>query len=425
MYWVDRDLQFIMNMPNQVAPKILIYSQDGFGLGHLRRNLNICLQIKKRSPEASILIIADSPVAPFFKMPPKCDFVKIPTIVKVDTGVWRPDRLTMPYRELLTIRSEIIKNVALSFQPHIFMVDHMPHGALGELAMPLEFIKKHSPHTKIVLGIRDILGASNVIHQQWKNEGAFAAADTFYDAINIYGCADVYDVIEEYGFPASLAKKATYSGYVCREESTEAPLSDKVLHDLFANDHRKFVLVTGGGGADASYFMDQFIDAVRLLRRDISFNAFVSTGPFMHKDQRGLLLSKARGLPIVVSRMGQDSIRFLRRADLVISMAGYNTVSEVLRFRKNALIVPRPGPSAEQTIRTRIMSERGWFSTIHPNQLTAERFAELIYDKLQDGHHLNATALPDLNGATHAASAILSKIEASVAEERSPARVYA
>jgi predicted glycosyltransferase len=391
----------------------------------LRRNLNICLQIKKRSPEASILIIADSPVAPFFKMPSKCDFVKIPTIVKVDTGVWRPDRLSMPYRELLAIRSEIIKNVALSFQPHIFMVDHMPHGALGELAMPLEFIKRHSPHTRIVLGIRDILGASNVIHQQWQNEGAFAAADTFYDAINIYGCADVYDVIAEYGFPAALAKKAAYSGYVCREDSAEPALSDKVLRDLFANDHRKFVLVTGGGGADASYFMDQFIDAVRLLRRELAFNAFVSTGPFMHKDQRGLLLSKARGLPIVVSRMGQDSIRFLRRADLVISMAGYNTVSEVLRFRKNALIVPRSGPSAEQTIRTRIMSERGWFSTIHPNQLTAERFAELILYKLQDGHGMDESALPDLNGATRTAAALLSKIRDSFVEQQIQPREHA
>jgi len=405
-------------MSSTTHPKILIYSQDGFGLGHLRRNLNICLQIKKRSPEASILIIADSPVAPFFKMPPKCDFVKIPTIVKVDTGVWRPDRLTMPYRELLTIRSEIIKNVALSFQPHIFMVDHMPHGALGELAMPLEFIKKHSPHTKIVLGIRDILGAPNVIHQQWQNEGAFAAADTYYDAINIYGCADVYDVISEYNFPPALVAKANYCGYVCREDSTEAPLTDKVLHDLFANDHRKFVLVTGGGGADASYFMDQFIDAVRLLRREVAFNAFVSTGPFMHKDQRGLLLNKARGLPIVVSRMGQDSIRFLRRADLVISMAGYNTISEVLRFRKNALIVPRPGPSAEQTIRTRIMSERGLFSTIHPNHLNAERFAELIHDKLRNGNGMNEAMLPDLNGATRTASALLAKMNDSIGAQR-------
>jgi predicted glycosyltransferase len=39
-------------MTRSSAVKILIYSQDGFGLGHLRRNLNIGLQIKKRCPRA-------------------------------------------------------------------------------------------------------------------------------------------------------------------------------------------------------------------------------------------------------------------------------------------------------------------------------------------------------------------------------------
>ncbi len=398
-------------MISKNIPKILIYSQDGFGLGHLRRNLNICLQVKKLNPDASILIIADSPVAPFFKLPPKCDFIKIPTIVKVDTGVWRPDRLSMNYRELLNIRSEIIKNVAISFQPHVFMVDHMPHGALGELAEPLEMMKKFSPHTRVVLGIRDILGAPEVIRQQWQREGAYLAAEQFYDAIHIYGCAEVYDVLAEYAFPPALVHKAHYCGYVCRDESSEGSLSDKVIHHLFGNDNKKFVLVTGGGGADASYFMDQFIDAVRMLRMEIPFNAFVSTGPFMHKDQRELLVNKARGLPIVVSRMGQDSIRFLRRANLVISMAGYNTISEIMRFRKSAIIVQRPGPSAEQTMRTKIMSGRGLFDSIHPNTLTAENFSALIRRRLSNGYHsMDENQLPDLNGAAKTASSILAKI---------------
>ncbi len=341
------------------ARRILIYSQDGFGLGHLRRNLNICLQIKKRCPEASCLIIADSPVAPFFKLPPHCDFVKIPTIVKVDAGVWRPDHLPVSERELLTIRSEIIQNVAVSFQPQVFLVDHMPHGALGELAKPLEALKKYSPHTKVVLGIRDILGAPPVISRQWQHEGAYAAAETFYDAICVYGCAEVFDVMAEYGFPPALANKTHYCGYVCRED-TPAVLPDRATPNPFGGTNNgKFVLVTGGGGADASFFMDQFIDATRLLYPDTAFQALITTGPFMPKDQRERLRDRARNLPIVVSPKGEDSIRYLRRADLVISMAGYNTISEIMHFRKNAIVVPRAGPSAEQTMRTRIMSERG------------------------------------------------------------------
>lgn len=88
-------------------------------------------------------------------------------------------------------------------------------------------------------------------------------------------------------------------------------------------------------------------------------------------------------------------------------MAGYNTISEIMHFRKNAIVVPRPGPSAEQTMRTRLMSGRGLFSTIHPQDLTAENLAELIRQKLGNGNNMNDAMLPDLNGASKAATHIL------------------
>jgi len=397
----------VITMTHGSATRVLIYSQDGFGLGHLRRNLNICNQIKKRRAQASCLIIADSPVAPFFKLPSNCDFIKIPTIVKVDTGIWRPDRLPMSERELLAIRSDIIRNVAVSFQPDVFLVDHMPHGALGELAEPLQILQQHSPHTKVVLGIRDILGAPEVIRRQWKNEGAFAAIDAFYHSVFIYGCADLFDVINQYEFPSSLVGKARYCGYVCRENDVEAsPLAKKKIRRRDQQPD-KFILVTGGGGADASFFMDQFIDAARLLRADLPFHAFVTTGPFMNKDQRKLLRRKTKNLPIVVSRLGEDSVHILRSADLVISMAGYNTISEILHFRKNAIVVPRAGPSAEQSMRSRLMSERGLFGTIHPTRLTPQNLAELIWKKLKKKPRLDEAMIPDLSGASRAASFIL------------------
>lgn len=394
-------------MTHGTASRILIYSQDGFGLGHLRRNLNICNQIKRRRTAASCLIIADSPVAPFFPLPSNCDFIKIPTIIKVDTGVWRPDRLSMSEREILAIRSDIIRNVAMTYQPDVFLVDHMPHGALGELAGPLKILKEHSPHTRVVLGIRDILGAPEVIHRQWQNEGAFAAVESFYDAVFIYGCADLFDVINQYHFPEALTQKARYCGYVCRETAGESAARPRQKRRASQKKPEKFILVTGGGGADASFFMDQFINAARLLRSDLKFRAFITTGPFMSKEQRALLHEKTKNLPIVVSRLGADSVRFLRRADLVISMAGYNTISEILHFRKNAIVVPRAGPSAEQSIRSRLMSERGLFSTIHPTQLTSENLATMVWQKLRKKNRINEEQMPDLGGASHAASLIL------------------
>lgn len=394
--------------------RVLIYSQDGFGLGHLRRNLNISLQIKKRCPTASILIIADSPVAPFFKLPPKCDFIKLPTIVKIDTGVWRPNQLPMHYQELLKIRADIIRNVALSFKPHIFLVDHMPHGALGELAVPLEALKQMHPETRIVLGLRDILGAQDVIRNMWKREGAYDAAEKYYDAVYIYGSEAVFKLVDEYQFPEKLRAKTVYCGYVTRE-------SGNGVSSFSANGNghlafhpakeKKFILVTGGGGADASYFMDKFIDAARLLQKEMEFKALVSTGPFMHEKQFQLLQAKAANLPVQVRRFGIDSISLLKKADVVISMAGYNTISEIMRFRKDAIVIPRPGPSAEQTMRTDILTRRQIIRSIHPKQLTSANLASLVVEHFQNGKYLNEENLPELNGASRAAELLLSLVQ--------------
>ncbi|MCG8605011.1 hypothetical protein MJD09_08445 [bacterium] len=389
--------------------KVLIYSQDGFGLGHLRRNLNICLQIKKLCSTASILIIADSPAAPFFKLPPQVDFVKLPTLVKVDLGAWQSDGLAVNHKELMRIRADIIRNIVLSFKPQIFLVDHMPTGALRELARPLRMIKRRSPRSKLILGLRDILGAPDAICQRWMEDGAYDAVEQYYDSVCIYGCADVFNLTAEYQFTPPLLDKTYFHGYVCRRDISEE-FDEEVLFKLFPKFSGKFVLVTGGGGHDARYFMEKFLDAVRLFSPAVPFNAMIATGPFMDQSQLELLMRKATDLPVVVTPTGYDAIRLLKRADLVVSMCGYNTTSEILRFNKKAIVIPRPGPSAEQTMRSRIMSARGLFSTIHPAELTPANLAELVVSKLQNGGAMNEEMIPDLNGASAVASHLVSSV---------------
>jgi len=386
--------------------RLLIYSQDGFGLGHLRRNLNIAYRVWRSQPDVSVLVVADSPAAPFFALPPRCDFVKIPTLVKVDSGAWCSDRLALDHREVLSIRTRLLEGLVETFRPDHVLVDHMPHGIFGELTGALRLMRRRRRRARIMLGLRDILGAPAEICRRWRLEGAYEAAEQYYDGVCIYGCADVFDLVREYEFPASIAAKASYCGYVSREQAPPA-LDEADLARMFSQRHDGLVFVTGGGGADASFFMDKFIDAVRLMFPRVPFDAVLSTGPFMHPEQYMLLRKKAKGLPIHVTRHGQDNIRLLRRADLIISMAGYNTISEILRYRKRAIVVPRSGPSAEQTIRTRLMGERGLFTVVQARELTAEGFAALIRRKLDEPRPDDRPGIPDMDGAANAAERLL------------------
>ncbi|MBK7601891.1 MAG: hypothetical protein IPJ07_26555 [Acidobacteria bacterium] len=48
-------------------------------------------------------------------------------------------------------------------------------------------------------------------------------------------------------------------------------------------------------------------------------------------------------------------------SDAVVSMAGYNTICEIVSMRKKALVIPRVRPTEEQWMRASKMSHLGLF----------------------------------------------------------------
>ena len=73
-----------------------------------------------------------------------------------------------------------------------------------------------------------------------------------------------------------------------------------------------------------------------------------------------------------------DLMSYMSAANLVVSMAGYNTVTELLTLKKRAILVPRTQPAQEQWIRATRFERHGRFSTIHPDQLSAKRLREAV-----------------------------------------------
>jgi len=69
--------------------RIAIYSQDGFGLGHMQRTCSIAWEIYRLRPEASILTFSDSQLGQFFPISPHHDYIKLPSIAKDSPGKWQ------------------------------------------------------------------------------------------------------------------------------------------------------------------------------------------------------------------------------------------------------------------------------------------------------------------------------------------------
>jgi predicted glycosyltransferase len=113
----------------------------------------------------------------------------------------------------------------------------------------------------------------------------------------------------------------------------------------------------------------------------------------------------------------------MRAADLVVAMAGYNTTAEILSTRTRALLVPRPGPSAEQRMRASRFAARGWVRWLPPERLSEQALAGAILAALDapprttrlgpDLGGRRRAALHLLNGRYHAAAAARSDVTAT------------
>src|SRR5437660_9438477 len=112
---------------------IMTYSHDGFGLGHLRRNTTIGSQLAHEVPKSSVLMLIGCPTGAVFKLPLGVDFIKLPSIIKRDTGVWEPLRLRIGLERTKALRVATIQQVAHVVHPQLLVVDHVPLGVWGEL----------------------------------------------------------------------------------------------------------------------------------------------------------------------------------------------------------------------------------------------------------------------------------------------------
>jgi predicted glycosyltransferase len=256
--------------------RLLIYSQDGLGLGHLRRTTLLAAEFLAACPDANVLTICDSPLGQFFAATPGHDYLKLPSIRKVGPGNWSPVSLSLPFGDVLALRKEMIRTAALSFEPDVLLVDHMPHGAMGELVPTLEALES-SPVRK-VLGLRDILDAPDTVRRRWQLEGAFEAVERHFEDVLVYGSRDVFDVAAQYAWPTGITSRVQYCGYVCT--NITASRADSIRrHYLRDMPDGELVVAMAGGGADAYTLFDTLLRAVPALSADRRCAFVVVTGP--------------------------------------------------------------------------------------------------------------------------------------------------
>ena len=341
------------------APRILLYSHDTYGLGHLRRNTTIAHGLLQRTPDLEVTLLTGSPVAEQWPFPDGVSIVRLPPVTKVGPEEYQP----VAARSMSAVRAEragMIASTLLRLRPDVFLVDHAPLGMKGELRLALEMAREELPGTRVVLGLRDIVDEPEVVRATWSTQGVYQAMETAYHQIIVYGSRELFDAASEYDIPEAVRRRVQFSGYIAKDRGLEQSVNGRKTWTQARRAGDRRVLVMGGGGGDAAPMLLAAIEAWESLRYLLNGEAVIVVGPLMAPADRREVERRARQVAgIQVIHSSTTMLSLVAAADLVVSMGGYNSVVEAVAARKPLVICPRTAPRREQLMRAEIMAHLG------------------------------------------------------------------
>lgn len=360
--------------------KLLICSNDTFGLGHISRASRLSGFLQTHLQDLSILILTGSPMIHGFHLPAGVDYVKLPSIVKSSRWSFASKNLALPFEEVKRLRERIILETALAYQPDLLLVDFRPEGIGGELLPTLRAIKKDRTEAMSVMLFRDIMDEPERIRAEWQRDQAMGVLEKYYDEIWVLGCQALYDPIKEYELSDSIARKIRFCGYLGAERPTVSP--EETRREL-GIARETFVLVTVGGGRDGFPVLDAYLRLLDILPQQTELFSLLVGGPNLPQAEGDVVRERCREIAMTKPdrqvrfvEFSPQLLEYMVAADLVVSMGGYNTLMEILSLEKRALIIPRVDLRLEQLIRALLFERLGLIQMVHPDQLTPETLAE-------------------------------------------------
>ena len=390
--------------------RILIYSHDTFGLGNIRRMLEVARHLVQSSPEVSVLVVTGSPMLHAFRIPPRIDYVKLPCLSRNTEGRYGARFLDLSLDATVRLRANLIRSTITDFAPDLILVDKKPFGVEDELSGALVALQSSDVKPKLVLLLRDILDSAEETTRVWRKNGCFEAIEAYYDEVLVVGSPEVFDLRREYQFPPFAAAKVTFCGYIARESGRVS--RGQTRRDLGLEGNQPLVLVTPGGGEDGHSLIAASLAALAALPAAQRPRMHIVCGPEMGEAERGAVKRCAAALPQVsLQDFSDDMMSLMAAADVVVAMGGYNTVCELLTLRKRAVVVPRIKPGQEQSIRAQRMSALGLLRMVHPSRLTPATLLDAVQTELAAvAAQTTAPRLKSLHGLERCTAAIFEQI---------------
>jgi predicted glycosyltransferase len=257
------------------------------------------------------------------------------------------------------------------------LIELFPFGR-RQLHFELIPLLENAPAKLVVCSVRDLIQRNPA-----REDEALERFERYFDRLLVHGDPQFIAFEQGFGKAARLAGKLHYTGYVVEELNANGNVGEGE------------VLVSAGGGAVGRRLLETAIRARPLTQlRDRVWRILAGVNA---SDLTGL-----QGEGLIVERARDDFMLRLRNCVLSVSQAGYNTVLETLQAGARAVLVPfAGGAESEQTLRARLLAERGLVQVVEEDVLTTATLAAAI-DRAAAGPRPAAGAI-DLGGARRSA----------------------
>ena len=173
-----------------------------------------------------------------------------------------------------------------------------------------------------------------------------------------------------------------YTGYLAHgRDAAEATHGSEASEALAGNAEAAgtFILTTAGGGSDGV----NLLRTAAATRVPDGYRHVVVTGPqldaaLFHQ------VAQTAGPRTIVRQSWPGMSHHIQQAAAVISMGGYNTVSEILASDTPALLVPRETPRLEQFIRATALKNAGAIDLLRVTDLSTAALEDWLTERLSD-----------------------------------------
>jgi predicted glycosyltransferase len=356
--------------------RVVFYCQHVLGVGHLVRSTEI---IRALCPHFSVLLISGGEPVDGFRFPSDVEVVNLPALqTDADFSELQVCTSSRGIEEVQDARKALLLSVLDEFVPDAFVIELFPFGRKRfafELIPALEHIHQQHNRAKVVCSLRDILVQKR--NQNEHEERVCRIVNRYFDLILVHGDPHFQKLDETFSRLGDLNCPIRYTGYVAQRSSETQGVSGKIAPTV-----EPFILVTIGSGRyrNGQKLLRSTIETAPLLRQELPHRFVIFAGPFIpHEEFLNLRELAAQQPNITLARYTPDLMPYMKRADLSISMGGYNTIMNILSTGARAIVFPyTANDDQEQYIRAAKLDQLGVIDLLHPYALEPPKLAAVI-----------------------------------------------